>query len=155
MQHDQFYAYTYYRGMYQDCPDPNGACWGDAFPCVYDDGQVFCIKPQDRGPAPRPVAERWYCVEMMMDAGTPVSSAAQANGILTTWVDGQQLGSWNDLWLRTTPNLKLTLLWLNLFFGGSHSVEGILLDNVVVSTQRIGCPTSDAPPDPPKNLRRQ
>jgi hypothetical protein len=30
--------YSYYRGMYQDCADPNGQCWGDNFPCMTDEG---------------------------------------------------------------------------------------------------------------------
>ena len=155
IQHDRFYAYTYYRGMYQDCADPNGSCWGDSFPCVYDSGQSYCKKPQHRGAAPSLVADRWYCAEMMMDAGTPVTSDSLANGTLALWIDEQIVGSWNDLWLRTTPNLKLTTLWLNLFHGGNHSVEGVLLDNVVVSTQRVGCARTDVLPRAPQNLQVQ
>ena len=30
--------YVYYRGMYQDCSDPSGSCWGDHFPCFLDEG---------------------------------------------------------------------------------------------------------------------
>ena len=81
---------------------------------------------------------RWYCIEMMMDAGTPVSDAELADGILNFWIDGVEYGPWDDLWLRTTDTLKLTILWLNLFHHAEHSVEGVFIDNVVVSTSRIG-----------------
>ncbi len=127
--------------MYQDCADPNGACWGDHFPCVYDDGSNYCEKPQHRETVMPPTLEtgRWYCVEILADAGTPTSSEAGADGSFDLWVDGQQIGPWNDLWLRTTADLELSILWLSLFHHGDHSVEGVMYDNVVVSKSRIGC----------------
>ncbi|MFN2369671.1 MAG: hypothetical protein ABR506_00800 [Candidatus Krumholzibacteriia bacterium] len=76
---------------------------------------------------------------MLLDGGTPSADGAAADGVLDIWVDGQQLGPWDDLWLRTTPDLKIGILWLNLYHHAAHSVEGIYLDNVVVSTAPIGC----------------
>jgi hypothetical protein len=50
--------------------------------------------------------------------------------------------------------LKIGLLWLSLFHHGDHSVEGVMLDDVVVSTSRIGCHGSAQPvPGAPRNLR--
>ncbi|HEY3355015.1 MAG TPA: hypothetical protein VGQ83_17305 [Polyangia bacterium] len=134
-------AYTYYRGMYQDCADPNGACWGDIFPCTVDEGQTYCTNPAHRETVMPPVLEsdRWYCVEMMMDAGTPSTSGAGADGQLDFWVDGLAIGPWTDLWLRTTADVQLDLLWLSLFHHGDHSVAGVMVDSVVVSTSRVGC----------------
>jgi hypothetical protein len=134
-------AYTYYRGMYMDCADPQGTCWGDHFPCMFDEGTNYCEKPQHRETVLPPVMEtgRWYCIEMMMDGGTPTTNEAEADGILNFWVDGLEIGPWDDLWLRTTPDLKLTILWLSIFHHGDHSEEGLMFDNVVVSTSRIGC----------------
>ncbi len=134
-------VYTYYRGMYQNCADPDGSCWGDEFPCMVDEGQVFCEKPQHREIIAPPVMEtsKWYCIEMMMDAGTPTSDPTAADGTLNFWIDGQEFGPWDDLWLRTSSTLKLSILWLNLFHHGEHSVAGIFIDNVVVSTDPIGC----------------
>lgn len=134
-------AYTYYRGMYMDCVDPAGSCWGDHFPCMFDEGDNYCEKPQHRETVlpPEMATGQWYCIEMMMDGGTPVDNDAAADGRLDFWVDGLEIGPWTDLWLRTTPDLKITILWLSLFHHGEHSVEGIMLDNVVVSTSRIGC----------------
>jgi len=134
------YAYTYYRGMYQDCADPNGSCWGDHLPCTVDEG-YYCEKPQHRETVMPSTLQsgRWYCVELLVDGGTPVASEALADGTIDWWIDGQEIGPWTDLWLRTSADLKLTILWLNLYHHGLHSVEGLLLDNVVVSTDRIGC----------------
>jgi hypothetical protein len=149
------YAYSYYRGMYQDCTDPNGSCWGDSVPCVFDNGANFCTKPQDRPTVTLPnlVAGQWYCVEEMVDMGTPTTTAQSANGRLTLWLDSNQLVDNQNLWLRTTANLKIQNLWLSLYHhDGTHSTVGELIDNVVVSTQRVGCGSANIPSSP-LNLR--
>jgi hypothetical protein len=137
----RLYAYSYYRGMYQDCANPDGACWGDHLPCMTDEGQTFCEKPQHRETVLPPVmvTDRWYCIEMMLDGGTPVPSEAGANGRLDWWIDGLEIGPWTDLWLRTTSALKVSILWLNLFHHGDHADAGVVFDNVVVATERVGC----------------
>jgi hypothetical protein len=133
--------YTYYRGMYMDCANPNGQCWGDHFPCWFDEGENICDKPEHREKIMPPLMEsgRWYCIEMMIDGGTAVQSDVEADGIADFWIDGIEYGPFKHLWWRTTEDLKLNVLWLSLFHHGEHSVEGILLDEVVVSTERIGC----------------
>jgi hypothetical protein len=127
--------------MYQDCVDPDGACWGDHFPCTTDEGDGYCEREQhrDAGALPEIADGRWMCIEMMMDAGTPTDDEAAADGQLDFWVDGQEIGPWTDLWLRTTPDLQLSILWLSLFHHEEHSVQGVLYDDVAVSTERIGC----------------
>ena len=149
------YAYSYYRGMYQDCTDPNGSCWGDSLPCVYDHGAYYCTKPQDQPVVAPPnlVAGQWYCVEEMLDMGTPTATSQSANGRLALWLDSNLIGDFQNLWIRTNANLKIQNLWLNLYHhDGTHSVVGELIDNVVVSTQRIGCGTASRP-SPPASLR--
>jgi hypothetical protein len=132
--------YTYYRGMNQQCADPTSNCWGDYFPVP---GQVV---------TPQYTTNRWYCLEVMIDAGSPVSSQAQANGVQAFWIDGVQYGPWTNLWHRTTASLKMNIFLLQLFHHGSHSVAGIILDDVVVSTNRIGC-HGGGTPSAPTNLR--
>jgi hypothetical protein len=147
--------YTYYRGMYQQCGSA-GNCWGDSLPCLYDEGSGFCTKAADRERVmpPRMQTGRWYCVEVMLDGGTPSSNGVGATGAQNYWIDNVEYGPFTNLWHRTTANLKVNILWLNLFFHGTHSVEGVLLDDVVVSTQRIGCHgSSTALPSAPRNLR--
>lgn len=150
------FVYTYYRGMYQDCTNPNGQCYGDSLPCVYDSGANYCKKPQHRPEIIMPTlqAGRWYCAEQMVDMGTPDPTGTSPNGRLTIWLDGELIGVYSDLWLRTTATLKLQNLWLSLFHhDGTHSAAGEMLDNVVVSTQRVGCGTSIVPLSAPTNLR--
>lgn len=145
------YSYTYYRGMYQDCSDPNGSCWGDSFPCIYDNGASYCTKSQDRPTVTMPtlVAGQWYCYEQMVDMGTASANASGANGRLTQWLNSVQFGDNTNLWLRTTSSLKLQNLWLSLFHhDGTHSVVGELIDNVIVSTQPIGCGAANTLPAP-------
>lgn len=142
----RFSSYTYYRGMYMNCVDPVGSCWGDNLPCLQDEGEIFCTNPAHRETVTPPLMEsgRWYCLEIMLDGGTPVVDGAEADGIFNYWIDGQEMGPWNDLWLRTTDQLQLTILWLSLWFHGDHGPQGILIDDVVVSTERIG-PASNVP----------
>ena len=133
--------YVYYRGMYQDCADPNGACWGDHFPCTSDEGQVYCTKPDDRDPPLPPVLTdgKWYCFEMKVKLGKPSADGSDANGELELWVNGAEYGSWKNLWMRTSSQLKLDILWLSLYHhDGSHSTAGVLIDDVAVSTLPIG-----------------
>jgi hypothetical protein len=149
------YAYSYYKGMYQDC-GAQGSCWGDSLPCVYDTGQSYCTKPQHRPSTPLPAyqAGKWYCVEQMVEMGAPTTSGGAANGRMALWLDEQAIGDYQDLWIRTAATLKIQSLWLSLFHGdGTHSTVGELIDNVVVSTQRIGCGMGQQPLNPPTNLR--
>lgn len=144
---DRLNLYAYYPGMYQDCVDPNGSCWGDHFPCMLDEGSNYCTNPDHRETVLPPLLEtgRWYCVEMMIDAGTPVSDPAEADGVMDLWIDGEEIGPWTGLWFRSTPELQLDLLWLALFHHGEHADAGIRIDDVVVSTQPIGCANSGTP----------
>lgn len=153
-QRGRLNLYVYYRGMYQDCQNPDGQCWGDHFPCYLDEGTNYCKKPQHREHTLPPllVADKWYCVEMMMDGGTPTSTEAGANGAMNLWIDNTEYGPWNDLWFRTTSALKISLLQLGIFHHGEHSVAGAMYDNVVVSKNRVGCLASKTP-NPPTDLR--
>lgn len=146
------YAYSYYRGMYQDCSDPNGSCWGDSLPCVYDSGGFYCTKPAHRPTATLPTlkANQWYCVEELVDLGTPNTTGQNPNGRFALSLDNASLADISGLWLRTTSTLKIQTLLLSLFHhDGTHSTGGELIDNVVVSTQPIGCGAGGSVPVTP------
>jgi len=156
----KLYAYSYYRGMYQDCSNPIGSCWGDSLPCVYGGG--YCTKPEHLPPPSSPTftAGQWHCVEQLVNAGTPTATGSGANGRLVFWLDGVQIIDYQNLWIRTTAvNMQVQSLYLALYHhDGTHSVVGELSDNVVLSTQRIGCGSAQVdqvPPNPPTNLRIQ
>ena len=89
---------------------------------------------------PPPVLEtgRWYCLELLVDLGKSSPDGQGATGQLNFWIDGVAYGPWTNLWLRSTDSLQLNLLKLALFHHEEHSVEGMLLDEVMVSTQPIG-----------------
>lgn len=129
-----------YVGMYQDCTDPQNACYRDHLPCL-EDPDTYCTQPAHREADPPTVLQtgRWYCVEMFVDGGTPTPDAIGADGQLAMWIDGAPMGHWDDLWLRTSPELKLNVLWLLLYHGGDHGDEGVLYDDIVVSRERVGC----------------
>jgi hypothetical protein len=128
-----------YRGMYQDCADPE-ACGRDELPCMRDEGESFCVKPQHREHSSVAIEKsRWYCVELFVDAGTPVTSDADADGRVALWLDGEQLFEFDDLWFRTTPDLKMDVLWMSEYTSSGHGDEGVLYDDVMVSRTRIGC----------------
>ena len=92
------YVYSYYPGMYMDCADPDGACWGDHFPCMMDDGSNYCTKPehQEKSPPIQLETGKWYCVELFLDGGTPTPSADGASGRLDVRIDGESLGPWTS-----------------------------------------------------------
>jgi hypothetical protein len=130
-----------YRGLYQDCPDPASACYRDELPCTRDEGESFCTRPQHRETAALVAIEkaRWYCVELFVDAGTAVASAAEADGRVSLWLDDELLFEYGDLWFRTSPELKMDVLWMTEFTSNGHGDEGVLYDDVIVSRSRIGC----------------
>ena len=134
------FLYTYYRGMNMDCSNPVGSCWGDHFPCFLSGN--YCKNPNySEKPGkitPKLVSDKWYCVELMVDLGTPSLDGTNADGVFNFWIDGVEYGPFENLWLRTTSNLKLGIFDAALFHHGEHSVEGVLYDNIVVATKRIG-----------------
>lgn len=144
-------SYNYSRGMYQDCSNPAGSCWGDSFPCDYDSGAIYCTKPHHIKHSsvswPTFSTGTWRCVEQMIDMGGSAASnldGTDPNGRYQIWIDGVPLGDYEDLWLRTSTGLKLQHLymaWRNTS-GTAHGSVGQRFDNIIVSTQRVGCGTS-------------
>jgi hypothetical protein len=130
-----------YRGMYQECADESEGCLRDELPCTRDEGESFCTAPQHREVAPLTAIEksRWYCVELFVDAGTAVTSAAEADGRISLWLDDESLFAYDDLWFRTSPDLKIDVLWMSQYTSNGHGDEGVLYDDVIVSRNRIGC----------------
>ncbi|QQS15437.1 MAG: fibronectin type III domain-containing protein [Candidatus Moraniibacteriota bacterium] len=148
------YAYSYNVGMYQDCPS-SGSCFGDSYPCVYDSGQSYCTKAVDRPTATMPTitAGNWHCVEETVDMGT----AGQSNGTFQLTWDGAYAGNLVNMHFRNNANNLLHNLYLSLYSGdATHALADQRLDNIVVSTQPIGCGNTSTPdttpPTSPTNL---
>lgn len=152
--------YSYYRNMKMDCTDPNGACYGDNFPCYRDKLTYYCtnlsetqqysfatvdnyIYPGDgkyypQVAFPQVVNDQWYCIEVMLNAGDNFDGLAP-DGIFNFWIDGIEAGPFEDLWVRTTSDAKVNRLNLGVYYHDAGPAAGIYFDNVVVSKSRIGC----------------
>ncbi len=80
---------------------------------------------------------RWYCIEQYIRLNDP----QQSNGILQTWVDGRASYFADNLKFRSTSNLKIERIWLNVYHGGSTPAPqdlDLYIDNVVVAKKYIG-----------------
>jgi len=110
------------------CTEQPQCCWGNSF------------APDP--PVALPVG-RWFCLEMMMQANTPGAE----DGAMAYWVDDQLAlrvgqGGEGTIWWRTSPTLALNRVRLQHYIteedAGGHS-NRVWFDDVVVSTERIGC----------------
>ena len=87
------------------------------------------------------VPGQWHCVEMQYAMNTVGSS----NGIARSWFDGSLALERTNLLYRKTSALKVDNFTFSTFFGGSGSEwaspsnQYIDYDNIVMSTERIGC----------------
>ena len=161
------HLYSYYHAMFMDgdgdcggVPCFNvtgpvgsaiGGVFGDIFPCVGSlcegnrdyEGNDLGISSIQLG--------KWYCFEIMVDGGTPSNDLASASGQENFWIDGREAGPFTKLWMRADPNVKLRAIYIPNSYSGN-----VLVDNIVVSTQRIGClgsPVAPTVPSAPTNLR--
>lgn len=93
---------------------------------------------------------QWYCVEMHEQLNTP----GVANGILESWVDGQQVLSRSDIMYRAAGDNSL---FVNNRLFRQGGMGSIWKDRVAVGDQRIGCSSSTpkgdtTPPASPTGL---
>jgi hypothetical protein len=118
----------------KDMPCSNGpeCCWGNEFgpeePVVLDRG-------------------RWVCLEVMQRLNTP----GQSDGELAFWGDGELAHRQTGMNWRDVPELQLNKAWLQHYIarGDADQSNRIWFDDIVVSTERIGCVPSDVAPTSP------
>jgi len=93
--------------------------------------------------------DRWYNIEVMVEANEPGSS----NGRQAFWVDGRLVGEFDGIAWRTDPNLKVNAFWLLFYVTGNEAQQNGVeqtpasrawFDNVVVAREYIG-PVAGAP----------
>ncbi|MBN2191464.1 MAG: hypothetical protein JW751_01505 [Polyangiaceae bacterium] len=98
-------------------------CWGNEF--------------EANGAAAFPVGE-WFCFEMMQQANTP----GEHDGSMAYWINGTLGHQVDGMMWRTIPELALNRVGLQHYIetedAASHSNQ-VWFDDVVVSTERIGC----------------
>jgi uncharacterized protein YjdB len=90
-------------------------------------------------------SNKWYCVEARMR----LNDAGQSNGVFQYWIDGNLEAQQTGLnWVGNYSAYGINALFLeNYNNDGAPQAQERYFDNVVVSTQRIGCSAS-APPGP-------
>ncbi len=110
------------------CTDGLECCWGNHF-----------------NPEPPVVVptETWTCLEMMMTINTP----GVADGSMAFWVDDVLAHETGGLRFRDVPELQLNRAMLEHYIdvGDTDHPNRAWFDDVVVSTERIGCSASFDP----------
>lgn len=114
----------------RDLPCENGleCCWGNAY------------RPE---PAVVLPTGEWACLEMMMEVNTP----GQSDGSMAFWLNDQLGHEVNGMNVRDTAELQLNYANLGNYIDVGHDQSNRLWwDDMVVSTERIGC-SATIPPD--------
>lgn len=80
---------------------------------------------------------RWYCVE----AHVKLNDAGQSNGIFEFWINGQIQATRSDLnWIGSYSAYGINVVFFeNYWNAGSPQAQSRYFDNLVISTQPIGC----------------
>lgn len=84
----------------------------------------------------------WYCIEVHIKLNT----AGQSNGVFDLWINGNAEASRTGLnWLGSFNAYGINAVYLENYWGagGSPVAQDRYFDNLVVSTQRIGCQPGD------------
>ena len=102
------------------CEEREQCCWGNNY------------RPDP--PVALPVGE-WFCFEMMMEANTP----GAADGEMTYWINDELGHHVDGMRWRTTDSLQLNRVRLQHYIESSDQPQRVWFDDVVVSTERIGC----------------
>jgi hypothetical protein len=76
-----------------------GAASVTRYPACRIQARAIVRNPQHRPLAPLPPfqAGQWYCLEQLVDMGTPSSTGTSANGRLVVWLNAQSVGDYQDL----------------------------------------------------------
>ncbi|MFO0754188.1 MAG: hypothetical protein U0411_12805 [Thermodesulfovibrionales bacterium] len=95
---------------------------------------------------------RWYCIE----AHVRLNDSGQSNGVQEFWIDGSleaRRDALNFVGAYTAYGIN-ALFFENYWNAGSPQKQERYIDNIVVSTMRIGCMDTTAP-RPPVNVKAQ
>jgi hypothetical protein len=141
------FFYTYHPGMtcdtgancdkYSNASQVCSECAGKDMPC--SNGPECCwghnFKPSPEVKLP---LDQWVCFEMMMKP----NDLGQKNGVMAYWIDGVLAHEEKSMHWRDDANLQMNMVRLQHYLttgdAGGHSNQ-IWFDDVVVSTERIGC----------------
>lgn len=113
------------------CPAEPECCWGNLF------------APAEPVELPR---GEWVCLEMSMRLNTP----RQADGSMKFWVNDTLALDQGGMHWRDVADLQLNKAWLQHYIaaGDAQQSNRAWFDDVVVSTERIGCGVAPEVPSP-------
>jgi len=89
----------------------------------------------------QPQRDKWYCYEIMVKLNT----IGKNDGEVKYWIDGNAVGDFPDLFIRSIPDLKIDTACLLFHAQHTEQVNRKYYDNVVVATQYIGPMASPSP----------
>jgi hypothetical protein len=94
-------------------------------------------------------AGTWYCVEVRMR----LNDAGASNGEMQMWIDGNLEASATGMnWVGSYSAYGInTVMFENYWNDGAPQTQTRYFDNIVISTQPIGCGGSPPPPPPPSD----
>jgi len=80
---------------------------------------------------------QWYAIEQHIKLNTP----GKNDGEMRAWVDGQLAFERTDVRMRDVSDLKIEMVWFNVYQGGAKPAENadhLYIDNVVIAKDYIG-----------------
>ncbi len=80
---------------------------------------------------------QWYAIEQHVKLNTP----GRNDGEIRAWVDGALAFEKTDIRMRDVSDLKIEMVWMNVYQGGGRSAEStdhLYIDNVVIARNYIG-----------------
>jgi hypothetical protein len=98
------------------------------------------------------LADQWHCVEAHVKLNAPGAS----DGVFEFWINGKLEASKNTLnWVGTWQNYGINAIFFENYWNSGALADRIrYFDNIVISTQRIGCINTTGPAAP-SNLNVQ
>jgi hypothetical protein len=88
--------------------------------------------------------DTWYCIEAELKINSPGENDAE----IRYWINDIPKGEWIGLKFREHADMEINLFQLTGSSGTGHGLQHSYFDNVVVSTQRIGCVGTIPEPSP-------
>ncbi len=79
--------------------------------------------------------ERWYCIEAELLLNTPGQNDAE----LRFWMDDVLKGEWIGVRFREQQDMAIHMFQLTASSPADHGLQHSYFDNIVISTNRIGC----------------
>jgi hypothetical protein len=125
---------------WQRHPDPGEIIFYSYFPEMKQapDGMFWGNFSFQQDPREAVKAGRWYCLEFELQANEP----ERRDGYQRMWINDEFKGEVTGMRWRDTTDLRINAVQLTFSASPVPITEHVWIDNVVVSTQRIGCTIS-------------